>query len=96
MVGSLKVLPRFPLTSRIQENCFFTMPESFYFNGVAIFGDKIVLVGTYGDGRTVLEYDITKNKFRKMAPLHYNVSNMTMIKWVENFLIIGRLAANQY
>ena len=70
-----------------------TMPESFYFNGVAIFGDKIVLVGTYGDGRTVLEYDITKNRFRKMAPLPYNVSNMAMIKWADNFLIIGGLGS---
>ena len=96
MVGSLKVLPRFPFTSGIQEKCFFTMPDSSYFNGVAIFGDKIVLVGTYGDGRTVLEYDITKNRFRKMAPLPYNVSNMTMIKWADNFVIIGGLAANQY
>ena len=56
-----------------------TMPDSSYFNGVATFGDVIVLVGTNGDGRTVLEYDITKNRFKKMGPLPF--SKMTMIKW---------------
>ena len=91
-----KSITKISLTSRIQENCFFTMPESFYFNGIATFGDKIVLVRTYGDGRTVLEYDITKNKFKKMGPFPYNVSNMAIIKWADNFVIIGGLAANPY
>ena len=65
------------------------MPDSAYFNGVATFGDKIVLVGTYGDGRTVQEYDITKNRFKKMGPLPF--SKMTIIKWADNFLMIGGL-----
>ena len=90
--NTLRVLPRSPLTSRVQENCLLiTMPDSAYFNGVATFGDKIVLVGTYGDGRTVQEYDITKNRFKKMGPLPF--SKMTMIKWADNFLMIGGLGS---
>ena len=74
-----------PYTSKL----LYTMRESSYLHGVAIFGDKIVIVGGLGDGRAVLEYDITKNVSREMAPVPYHVSNMAMIKWNDNFLIIG-------
>ena len=66
-----------------------TMPELTYLHGVAIFGDKIVIVGGIGSGGTVLEYDITENVFRKMNPLPYHVCNMAMIKWGDNFIIFG-------
>ena len=74
-----------PYTSKL----LYTMPESLCRHGVAIFGDKVVIVGGLGDGRAVLEYDITKNVSREMAPVPYDVSNMAMIKWDDNFLMIG-------
>ena len=66
-----------------------TMPELTYLHGVAIFGDKIVIVGGIGSGGTVLEYDITENVFRRMNPLPYHVHNMAMIKWGDNFIVLG-------
>ena len=69
------------------------IPFSVYLYGrrVAIFDDKILIVGGYDCGGRVSEYDITKNVFRKMASLPYNVSNMAMIKWGDNFIIFGGL-----
>ena len=66
-----------------------TMPDSTYNHGVVIFGDKIMIVGGVGNGGNVLEYDITRNAFRKMASLPYHVKNMAMIKWGVNFIILG-------
>ena len=43
------------------------------------------------DEHAVQEYDITKSRFKKMGPLPF--SRMTMIKWAENFLIIGGLGS---
>ena len=63
--------------------------EYLYGRRVAIFDDKILIVGGNDCGGRVSEYDITKNVFRKMASLPYNVSNMAMIKWGDNFIIFG-------
>ena len=68
-----------PTTTRPQFACIY---------GVAIFGDKILLVSS---GGTVLEYNITENVFREMASLPYRVSNMGMIKWGDNFILLGGL-----
>ena len=70
-------------------NLLATMSESTYLHGVAIFDNKIVIVGVVGNGGTVLEYDITENVFRRMNPLPYHVHNMAMIKWGDNFIIFG-------
>ena len=75
-----------PCTSKLLA----TMPDSTYLNGVAIFGDKIMIVGSVSNRGNVLEYDITKNAFRRMASLPYHVYNMAMIKWGDiNFIILG-------
>ena len=74
-----------PCTSKLLA----TMPNSTYLHGVAIFGDKIMIVGGVGNGGNVLEYDITRNAFRRMASLPYHVYNMGMIKWGDNFIILG-------
>ena len=79
----ISMLP--PYTSKLLA----TMPESTYFHGVAIFGDKIMIVGVLGNRGTVLEYDITENVFRRMNPLPYHVHNMAMIKWDDNFIVLG-------
>ena len=57
--------------------------------GVAIFGDKILIVSSGCRQCAVLEYNITENVLRRMAPLPYHVSNMGMIKWADNFIILG-------
>ena len=82
-----------PYTSKLLA----TMPEGRYHPGVAIFGDKIFIVG--GDGnknprnsalRSVIIYDITKNKFQELAPLPYPVRYMAIVKWGDdNVMIMG-------
>ena len=63
-------------------------PQCAWVYGVAIFGDNILIVSS---GCTVLEYNITGNVFREMASLPYHVSNMGMIKWGDNFILLGGL-----
>ena len=61
------------------------MPEGRYLHGVAIFGDKILIVGGRGKNgpvlRSVIMYDITRNKFHELAPLPYHVYGMATVKW---------------
>ena len=68
-----------------------TRPQFACIYGVAIFGDKILIVSSVFGDYTVLEYDITKNVFRRMASLPYHVSNMGMIKWGDNLILLGGL-----
>ena len=73
------------------------MPEGRYHHGVAIFGDKILIVGGKGESggdksvlRSVIMYDITKNKFHELASLPYPVHEMATVKWDdENVMIMG-------
>jgi hypothetical protein len=66
-----------------------TMPQARSYHGVALFGDKILIVGGLLNEGTVLEYDITKNVFRRMTSLPYHVYNMAMVKWNDNFILLG-------
>ena len=68
-----------------------TRPQFACIYGVAIFGDKILIVSDGCGQCTVLEYNITENVFRRMASLPYHVSNMGMIKWGDNFILLGGL-----
>ena len=82
-----------PYTSKLLA----TMPEGRYHHNVAIFGDKILIIG--GDGRkylrvsvlrSVIMYDITKNQFQELAPLPYPVHEMATVKWGDdNVMIMG-------
>ena len=71
-----------------------TMPQRRCYHGVAIFGDKIVIVGG-NDGSSsasisVVMYDITKNECQELAPLPYPVSEMATVKWGDdNVMIMG-------
>ena len=70
-----------------------TMPIGRCYHGVAIFGDKIVIVGGRGGTsdsalRSVVMYDITKNECQELAPLPYPVYNMATVKWDDDNLII--------
>ena len=73
-----------------------TMPRRRYYHGVAIFGDKIFIVGgreSYRSSSTlrrVVIYDITRNQFQELAPLPYPVYEMATVKWDDdNVMIMG-------
>ena len=75
-----------------------TMPNSRCSHGVAIFGDKILIVGggtsmfIISTLRSVVMYDITKNEFQELAPLPYPVRGMATVKWSDdNVMIMGGL-----
>ena len=83
-----------PYTSKLLA----TMPEERCHHGVAIFGDKIFIVGgsVLGKGsgtaaiKSVLMYDIIKNKFQGLPPLPYPICYMATVKWADdNFMIMG-------
>ena len=77
-----------PYTSKLLA----TMPEGRYHPGVAIFGDKIFIVGGQNKSvlRSVIMYDITKNKFQELSPLPYPVHQMATVKWGDdNVMIMG-------
>ena len=84
-----------PYTSKLLA----TMPEGTYHPGVAIFGDKIFIVGgiSMKSGlRSVIMYDITKNKFQELAPLPYPVYDMATVKWGDdNVMIMGGADSNE-
>ena len=74
-----------------------SMPEGRCHHGVAIFGDKILIVGGEGTTggswsmlRSVIMYDITKNQFHGLAPLPYEVHERATVKWDDdNVMIMG-------
>ena len=77
-------------------NLLATMPQTRCYHGVAIFGDKIVIMGgkpvfVYNKAlRSVVMYDITKNECKELAPLPYPVSRMATVKWDDdNVMIMG-------
>ncbi len=78
-----------------------TMPQRRCYHGVAIFGDKVVIVGGRGSGgsysalRSVVMYDITKNECQEFAPLPYSVHGMATVKWSnDNVIIVGGVDNN--
>ena len=73
-----------------------TMPQGRWCHGVAIFGDKIAICGGLGSMligsilRSMVMYDIRKNKCMELAPLPYPVYSMASVKWGdENVMIMG-------
>ena len=81
-----------PYTSKLLA----TMPEGRCRHGVAVFGDKILIVGgrerarSNSALRSVAVYDITKNEFQELAPLPYPVYGMATVKWGDdNIMIMG-------
>ena len=75
-----------------------TMPQKRCRHGVAIFGDKIVILGGCGSNsvpRSVVMYDITKNECQELAPLPYLLHEMATVKWDDdNVMIIGGVDSN--
>ncbi|CAB4001594.1 RING finger 151-like [Paramuricea clavata] len=80
-----------PYTSKLLA----TMPQTRYLHGVAMFGDKILILGgkLNGFARTnlasVLLYDITKNECKQLAALPYPVYEMATVKWGDDSVIIA-------
>ncbi|XP_028407502.1 kelch domain-containing protein 8B-like [Dendronephthya gigantea] len=70
------------------------MPQGRCYHGVAIFGNKIFIFGGRENLmnmvalRSVVMYDITKNKCQELAPLPYPVSEMATVKWDEDNVIL--------
>ena len=71
-----------------------TIPQTRCYHGVAIFGDKILIVGGRERGacqsalRSVVMYDITKNECQELAPLPYPVYEMATVKWGDDSVMI--------
>ena len=81
-----------PYTSKLLA----TMPQVRHLHGVAMFGDKILILGGRAllfNCRTnlasVLLYDITKNECKELAALPYPVSEMATVKWGDDSVIIA-------
>ena len=82
-----------PYTSKLLA----TMPEGRYHPGVAIFGDKIFILGGESKSilRSVIMYDITRNRFQELSPLPYPVHQMATVKWDDdNVMIMGGKDSN--
>ena len=81
-----------PYTSKLLA----TMPQARYRHGVAMFGDKILILGGWASllncrtnlSASVLLYDITKNECKELAALPYPVSEMATVKWGDDSVII--------
>ena len=78
-----------------------TMSRRRCFHGVAIFGDKILIVGGTETGfvnsamRSVIMYDIIKKECKDLAPVPYRVYGMATVKWDDdNVMIMGCIDSN--
>ena len=71
-----------------------SMKQARWYHGVAIFGDKILIVGGRKRWRnitahkSVVMYDITENEFDKLAPLPYSLCEMATVKWDDDSVMI--------
>ena len=60
-----------------------------------IFGDNLLIVGGTTTGRyqdnlsSVVLYDIKKNECKQLSSLPYEVSQMAMVRWEDNVVVIG-------
>ena len=84
------------LVSSFTRKLLAIMPKRISGHGVAMFGDKILIVGGEGSGPTnsalssVVMYDITRNECLELALLPYPVRDMATVKWDgDNVMIMG-------
>ncbi|CAB4041591.1 RING finger 151-like [Paramuricea clavata] len=78
-----------------------TMPQERCYHGIAIFGDKILIVAgrtslkSNSALRNVVMYDITKKECQELAPLPYFVYEIATVKWGDdNVMIMGGADSN--
>ena len=80
-----------PYTSKLLS----TVPQTKWHHGVAIFGDKVLIVAGAQDQsckashKTVLLYDITKNECQNLVPLPYAVCEAATVKWGDDNVVIA-------
>ena len=73
------------------------MPESRQHHSMQIFNDSLFILGgksthSHRDGLgSVVLYDIKKNEWKQLAPLPYEVSEMSTLRWGDNIVVIGGL-----
>ena len=86
-----------PYTSKLLA----TMPQPRCYHGVALFGDKILIVGgsinfnSRSALSNVIMFDITKNACQTLAPLPYPLYQMAVVKWGDdNVIIMGGIDSN--
>ena len=68
------------------------MPEPRDCHGAEIFEDKVMILGGQGDQghlNTVLEFDVNKNKCKKMPPLPHSLSSMATVCWRNQIIVLG-------
>ena len=72
-----------------------TMPQTRLLHGVALFCDKILILGGEVSSNaqqnlaSILLYDITMNECKELAPLPYPVSQMATVKWGDDSVILA-------
>ena len=98
---SIDSITEIPLVPPYTSELLASMRQSRCDHGVAIFGDKILIVGGRERSgwssalRSVVMYDITKNECQKLAPLPYPVHDMATVKWDDdNVMIMGGVDSN--
>ena len=68
------------------------MPESRECHGTEIFEDKVLILGG-SDGRnilkSVLEFDVKKNKVKNKSPLPRVLCRMATVRWRDKFVVLG-------
>ena len=68
------------------------MPEPRYRHSAELIGDKVVIMGgetSSGSSNEVLVYDLTKNKWTKLAPLSSAASGMATACWKDNVIMFS-------
>ena len=76
-------------------NLLSAMPQTRWYHGVALFSDKILILGGGQQSScstnlaSVLLYDITTNECKELAPLPYPVSGTATVKWGDDNVILA-------
>ena len=68
------------------------MPEPRRVHGAEIFEDKVLILGGYDGGNaldSVLEFDVKKNKVKKMARLPCALWGMATVRWRDKVVVLG-------
>ena len=70
------------------------MTEPRQYHCTEIFDDSLLIVGGTTGGyqdslSSVVMYDIKKNECKQLSPLPYEVSEMAMVRWGDNVVVIG-------
>ena len=90
--GTSNMISELQLTSPFTMKKLCQMPEPPSCYSVEIFEDKVMILGGQGDRghlNTVLEFDVNKNKCKKMPPLPHPLSEMATVCWRDQVVVLG-------